>query len=293
MIKRMKYFQAVVRFQNFTKAAEECYISQSAISQQIQSLEKELGVRLILREGRKISLTAAGDYFYRKSLVLVSDFERLCAETTRLDKGVEHELVIGYLRHSGGAELQETIAEFNSKHPEVFLQLLIGTHEELYENLREGKADIVINDLRRKPSEQYVNYFLAESYFFAELSANNPLARLETITTDDLKNTPAIIIAPEGQRYNEELFYREYLGVKGDFIFAENLQEVHLLVTANKGYFPNDFYNSPAPSKVVNYVPIIHSGNQFRRKYYAFWRAGSHKKYLEDFAEMLKKKFSL
>ena len=75
-----------MRYQNFTKAAEECYISQSAISQQIQSLEKELGVKLIQRERRKIELTQAGEYFYRNSLVIVSDFDRLCAETKRLAK---------------------------------------------------------------------------------------------------------------------------------------------------------------------------------------------------------------
>ncbi len=57
MIKQMKYFQAVVKYQNFTKAAEECYISQSAISQQIQALENELGIKLMDRDRRKIKLT--------------------------------------------------------------------------------------------------------------------------------------------------------------------------------------------------------------------------------------------
>ena len=59
MIKQIKYFQAIVRHQSFTKAAEECYISQSAISQQIQALEKELGIQLLKREKRKIKLTEA------------------------------------------------------------------------------------------------------------------------------------------------------------------------------------------------------------------------------------------
>ncbi len=94
MIKQIKYFQAVVRYQSFTRAADECFISQSAISQQIQALENDLGVRLINRERRKFSLTPAGEFFYQKSLVLVSDFDRLCAETRRLAKGVEHELIL-------------------------------------------------------------------------------------------------------------------------------------------------------------------------------------------------------
>ena len=136
MIKRMKYFQAVVRFQSFTKAAEVCFISQSAISQQIQSLEKELGVKLMHRERRKFTLTAAGEYFYRKSLVIVSDFERLRAETLRLADGAKKELSIGYLRHYRGKELKVVLPNFQSQHPEIELTLFSGTHEELYEGLR-------------------------------------------------------------------------------------------------------------------------------------------------------------
>ena len=288
MIKQMKYFQAVVRYQNFTKAAEECYISQSAISQQVQALEKELGIQLIQREKRKVILTEAGEYFYRKSLVLVSDFDRLCAETVRLAKYKEDELVIGYLRHYSGLELKETITEFNAKYPDIFLQLVNGTHEELYEYLRINKADILISDLRRKPSEQYVNYFLAKEYIYAELALNNPLTQLETITADDLKNTPMILIAPKSQRHSEELFYREYFGIKSDFIFVENLEEAHLLVVSNKGYFPIEFSQSPEKSKIVRYVPIMHNEKQMYKKYYAFWRADTTKDYIEEFAKILK-----
>ena len=287
----MKYFQAVVRYQNFTKAAEECFISQSAISQQIQALKRELDVKLIIREGRKISLTQAGEYFYRKSLVLVSDFDRLCAETSRLDKKLEHELVIGYLRHYNGNELEEAIAEFNKKFPEVFLQLLIGTHEELYDYLRNGKADVVFSDLRRKPSDQYVNYFLAKSYFYAEVSLNNSLAQLETITMDDLKNTPVILIAPFNQKQSEELYYREYLGLKSEILFVENMEEAHLMVIANKGYFITDCRKHLDPSKMVKYLPIIHNDKQIYRKYYAFWRADTTKKYVEEFADIIHKNF--
>ncbi|WP_207706699.1 LysR family transcriptional regulator [Acetobacterium tundrae] len=52
MLKQIRYFQSVVRNQSFTEAAEECFVSQSAISQQIQALENELGVKLIVREKR-------------------------------------------------------------------------------------------------------------------------------------------------------------------------------------------------------------------------------------------------
>ena len=67
MLKQLKYFQSVVYHRSFSKAAEECFISQSAISQQVRALEEEVGVTLLRREGRRFSLTPAGEVFSTKN----------------------------------------------------------------------------------------------------------------------------------------------------------------------------------------------------------------------------------
>ena len=95
MLKQLKYFQSVVRFGSVSAVAEDNFISQSAISQQVQSLERELGFALLVRKNRSFSLTPAGEYFYRKSLLLTADCDRMCAEAANLK--------IGYLRtYAGG-----------------------------------------------------------------------------------------------------------------------------------------------------------------------------------------------
>lgn len=81
LFKRIKYFVAVVDHHSFTKAAEECAISQSAISQQIQTLESELDATLIVREKRSFSLTQAGIYFYMKGKELLKTVEEVKKET--------------------------------------------------------------------------------------------------------------------------------------------------------------------------------------------------------------------
>ncbi len=63
MFRQLRYFQSVVRHGSFSKAAEENYISQSAVSQQIQALEWELGFPLLERKNRSFTLTAAGGVF--------------------------------------------------------------------------------------------------------------------------------------------------------------------------------------------------------------------------------------
>ena len=89
MFKQLKYFQSVVRLISFSEAAEENYISQSAISQQIQALVRELGFKLFERRYRSFTLTPAGEYFYRKSLVLTADYECMCRGAAKIVKGDE------------------------------------------------------------------------------------------------------------------------------------------------------------------------------------------------------------
>ena len=84
LFKRIKYFVAVVDHHSFTKAALECDISQSAISQQIQALEKELDATLIVREKRSFSLTQAGIYFYMQGKDLLKTVAEVKAETKRI-----------------------------------------------------------------------------------------------------------------------------------------------------------------------------------------------------------------
>ena len=73
LLRQIKYFCTIVEEGGFTEAAEKCFISQSAISQQIQSLEKELGVKLIEKKEkiRRFSLTHAGEYMYRHRTALL------------------------------------------------------------------------------------------------------------------------------------------------------------------------------------------------------------------------------
>lgn len=98
MLKQLKYFQSVVRLKSFSEAAEENYISQSAISQQVQALERELGFSLLERKNRSFTLMLAGEYFYRKSLILTAaDPQHSAADETLAD-------FRGYLRCLPGAK---------------------------------------------------------------------------------------------------------------------------------------------------------------------------------------------
>lgn len=185
LLRQMEYLQAVVEHGNFYQAAEECHVSQSAISQQIKKLENELGVTLLNRHNRTFSLTPAGEHFYRKSLVITNDLQQMVRETKHIAAQDRAVLKIGYYKGYYGNELSEAIALFSGKYPAVEVQITVGSHDELYHAMEDGSVDLALNDQRRAFSDTYYNEILAESRIFIEFSSKNPLSHRKYLEISD------------------------------------------------------------------------------------------------------------
>lgn len=292
MLRQIRYFQSVVRNNSFSEAAEECHISQSAISQQIQSLERELGFSLLVRKNRRFELTPAGEHFYQKSLILIADYERICRESMKIAHNDETELRIGFLRGYIGTELHMAIEQFNAKYPDVTIHIESGNHEELYRMLRTEEVDLVFNDQRRAFSDEYANLILTTASSFIEISSRSPLADLSKISPQDLKNTPCILIASEEQQDTERDYYHDVIGFHGEYLFAENLEEARLMVIGGKGFMPIEgSRNAMHFGTSITRIPLYRGENQITRNYCAFWKIDNSGYYVEEFAEMLKSEF--
>ena len=292
LLRQLKYFLAVVDCNSFTEAAERCYVSQSAISQQIQSLEKELGVELLRRENRRFTLTAAGEAVYSRGNMIAAQVDELVQEAKRLGSDHELQLRIGYLRGYSGLELTQAIAEFARLYPEVRISILHGTHEELYDRLRYGGVELILSDQRRAFSDVYVNFELMQCGCYAELSLQNPLSQQEQVSLENLKCTPCILISSREQQDAEREYYQNTLGFGGSYLFAENLEEGRLLVVSNRGFLPVESVGTlPPEGASIRRLPICRNGRQILRNYCAFWKKEQSNYYVEEFAETLKNLF--
>lgn len=292
MFKQLRYFQSVVRLNSFSAAAEENFISQSAVSQQVQALERELGFPLLERRNRTFTLTPAGAYFYQKSLILTADYERMCAEAARIAKGDQASLKIGYLRCYTGAEFHRALELFSEKHPDVEVSVAYGNHEELYGLLRTGEADLVLNDQRRAFSDEYVNLLLAACRSCIEVSSRSPLARAEHISPPELKNIPCILVASEAQRETEQEYYHDVVGFHGEFLYAENLEEARLMVIGRRGFLPVEGTGQAASAGTsIVHIPLVRGGKPILRNYCAFWKKDDPNCCAEEFAGLLRSQF--
>lgn len=288
-LRQIEYLQAVIESGNFYEAAEKCHVSQSAVSQQIKKLEEELGVKLLERHNRTFSLTPAGEHFYRKSLVIMGDLTQLVRETKRMADKDKAVLRIGYYKGYHGNELSEAVASFSEKYPSVDVQIVVGSHEELYHAMENGSVDLALNDQRRAFSDSYHNHVLAESRMFIEISSKNPLSRLNALQISDLKNTPCILVINEAGRQEEQEYYETIVGLRGEFLFADTIQEARLKIITGQGYMPVDVIGEQVWfDTTVSRLPLIRGDEPVRKTYCAFWKKDNSGYYVEEFAEMLK-----
>lgn len=292
MLRQMQYFHAVVRTGSFTKAAEECYISQSAISQQIKALENDLGVKLLVRENRSFHLTRAGEYLYQKSGRLLEDFERIKNETIQIGCGSQNVLRLGYLKSYSGKELLNAVLEYNDIFPDTQVHIQNGNHEALYHLLNSNQLDLVLNDQRRAFSDKYVNFNLFEASFFLVIHEKHPMSTTPFFEPHMLNNLPIILVASKEQQEAERDYYQNALGLGNMYIFAENNEEARLLVASNSGVmieeeFPEGHYKLEFARK----IPLMRNGTQMTKPYCLFWKVGNDNEKIRRFAGILKKHF--
>lgn len=290
MFKQMRYFVSVVNTQSFTKAAEECYISQSAISQQIKALEEELEVLLFIRENRSFRLTPAGQYFYEHCQEVLKEVDILCKKTKALEEE-ENTLRIGYLRGYEGKELQEAIIEFSSMYPDISIEIKRGNHEELYNYLIHGEINLTISEQRRVFHDEYVNYHLLHMDCYVEIASKHPLSKKESLDVEELKETTCILVASKQQQAVEQEFYENTIGLKCHYLFASDIEEARLLISINNGFMPIEHVKKPMDVKTNNKtIPLYRNNKQLQRNYCAFWKKDKSNYYIEEFAELLRKK---
>lgn len=293
MFQQMKYFVAVVENHSFTKAAEECNISQSAISQQIKELENSLGVTLLNRTGRSFKVTEAGQYFYIHCQDVLESVNELVQNTIKITQDDEVELKVGYLRSFGTTEFIQTVSQFSQAYPQVKIKISSGTHEQLYELLRKEQVDLIFSDQRRALSSEYANEFLTDSQFMVAVSIKSFTGDVDQINTDQLAEMSCILITDSSHQATEETYYREILGIKSDFRLVENYDEAQMLIAANQGYLiVNNRTEVQLDTKIVKTAQLINDSRELIQKYYAYWKADNSGFYIESFADLLKQKFA-
>ncbi|MDS0524197.1 LysR family transcriptional regulator [Clostridium sp. SHJSY1] len=189
-IRQLKYFLAVAENLNFTKAAEKYYISQTAITQQIQSLEKELNVKLFNRTNRHVELTPSGAVFVKEAESLINHTKEAIERTQIASTGFTGSLSIGFVKGYEQTSFSKLIQSFYNKFPNISLFLVRDNIENLYLDLVNKKRyDIIFNVNYQLEKYDNINYKVIENHpLIVVVYSNHHFANRNTLKKSDLKN---------------------------------------------------------------------------------------------------------
>ena len=168
---RMETFLALCRTMNYTRAAEELNITQPAVTQHIQYLQRHYGVKLFQYRDKRLTLTEAGAALRSAALTMEHDERELREHLPLLQKGIQH-LRLGATLTVGEYALPPHLGRYMKRSPDVALHLVVGSTRRLLEGLNRGELDAAVvegyfakrdYDSIRWSTEPYVCVCAAES----------------------------------------------------------------------------------------------------------------------------------
>lgn len=237
-LRHLRYFVAVARERNFTRAAETLHIAQPPLSRQIQQLEDELGIDLIEAGSRPLRLSEAGRLFYEQAVQVLERVDEMKAMVGRLHDSNRNRFGMGFVASTLYGKLPEVIRSYRAARPGVELTLLELTSVEQIAALKEGRIDAGFG---RIPFDDPAldRQLLRNEKLIAAVPANHPvLARAGSLALAALAAEPLIVYpkAPRPSYADQVLSLFRDAGLKPPSVHeVRELQTALGLVAAEAG----------------------------------------------------------
>ena len=214
-IRQLRYFLAVAREENMTRASELLHVSQPTLSKTLKALEEELGKKLFTRHSFSIELTDEGMLLRDRAEDLIAMADKIEQEFVSLDDITGGDLYLGLAESYQIRYLARVLGRLKSVYPAMNYHITSGDTEQVTEKLDKGLLDFAV--ICEPPDERKYNYieFPETDIWGAVMSADHPLTAKEAVTIDDLIGQPLFC---SEQSWNYEI--AEWAGDK--------MQDLHL-----------------------------------------------------------------
>jgi len=229
-LQTLAYFQTLVNYRSFTKAAQVLFISQSALSHNIQALEEELGVRLFERHGRASDLTEHGKRLLLYANQIFDDLENLNSEINDRKGKLRSPLRITV--RMGLLPLKELLLKFQKLHPAIKLEL----YEIEMDSMAFHPWDLTFFN-RSKRTKEASEVLLFEEDFVLLVHKDHPLAGKETLRLLDLEPYLGARLIFEREVLEALDQKLEEAGCRPDYLaVTDDLPLMHALVARNRAW---------------------------------------------------------
>lgn len=303
-IRQLKYFVAVAEKLNFTEAAKDLYVAQSAVSQQIAELEKKLNIPLFERNRRIVKLTPAGEVLYQQSIELLKKFDEVQEITMNAHLGYKGHLNIGYIGYGDRKWITIILRAFKKRYPDITLSVNRYNQGELSKALKEDTLDMVVTFSFgiKELNKSRQNKGKIETYHIYTESLSVVVAS-DHLLTETWKDTPiplemlaeeAFIVqnrheSPQG--FDKTMQVCNTYGFSPRIVNTPNLvQTVLVLIEANMGIalLPSSIREYAGPN--LAFLPLDIEASLRDYDIVAAWKVGNNNpslKYLIDIIKTL------
>lgn len=189
----MREFLHLAKTLNFTKTATELYISQPTLSKHVQAMEEELGVPLLVRGSRGVSLTPEGEVACEHLSAIVDEYDQMARELKMVSAGISGSIRVGYMANGGFELIDAGVERFYAAYPGIELTFDSLSPNRVIRTLQEGRIDVgLVFQTASLPAGEFEFKKVGEYPWKVVVSEGNPLAHREEISFEDLAGQPFI-----------------------------------------------------------------------------------------------------
>ena len=259
---QIKCFLALAGTLNFTKAAEQLYMSQPGLSRQISTMERDLNTQLFIRDQKSVRLTPAGALLAQELGSIEQAYDRLIARVRSVGMGYSGSLALGILEGQWvGPEFTDFCRKFMDSYPNIDLQIQQGSFSDLRRKLTSGEIDVAMTiQFDIEDMEGIVSRLYDSDRAVFAVSRRLPLGQKERITPEDLMDGTFLLISPEDSRVGTELTLEHFrkLGRSPRRIrYAPNQSTMMLWIEAGLGVGVINHQSSIASNPSVRLIHEI------------------------------------
>ena len=293
-INQLKYFIAVAEHKSFSKAAEQYFLTQTAMTQQVQKLEETMGVQLIDRKTRPISITPTGNVFLKEARLIVSQMESAVRRTREASTGITGTLRIGYTKGYEHSDLTVKLRQFHHDFPNVLITCHRANTDSLAAALIEGEFDVIFTwDSTNIRNDAAVEYRLQEKVqLVVALYGSHPLAQRTGLTRADLKNEINLFMSPSGSgdSLGDEYFIKLYQNAgyyPNILLRSDDVESILMMVSAEEGIsiLPVSCIRRLSDVDNLVFVPLL--GENETEEILSVWRKDNESPLLKKFLDLL------
>lgn len=192
-IHQLRYFVAVAELENFTRAAEQCHVTQPSLSQQIAKLERELGTRLLDRLGRSVVLTDSGKELLPRARRILKEVDSAEGWFKQPEGPEVVSLRLGALPTIAPFLLPQIICHFREDQPQVSLTIVEDYTDHLLARLLKGTLDVAIMALPIEDQRLEVEPLFRESLLVA-MPPSHPLAEKPSVSFNQVRQEAFVLL---------------------------------------------------------------------------------------------------